>query len=74
MFCLFLLQHTRLEMLSPSCRPSQSRAQLDVWSERCIVGSRARTSPGRMDTSSPLTAFFSTLASTFCTMYTHTQG
>lgn len=74
MFCLFLLQHTRLEMLSPSCRPSHSRGQLDVWSDRCIVGRMARTLSGRMDTSRPLTAFFSTVASTFCIAQTHTQG
>lgn len=29
-FCLFLLKHMRFEMLSPSCRPSHSRGQLDV--------------------------------------------
>lgn len=62
-FFLFLLKHMRFEMLSPSCRHSHSRGQLDMWSERCIVGSMAQISSGRMATSRPVTDFFSTLAS-----------
>ncbi len=62
-FCLFLPKHMRFEMLSPSCRLSHSRGQLDMWSERCIVGSMAWISSGRMATSRPVTDFFSTLAS-----------
>lgn len=64
----------RFEMLSPSCKHSHSSGQLDMWSERCIVGSVARISSGRMATSRPLAVFFSTLASSFYIAQTHALG
>lgn len=64
----------RFEMLSPSCKHSHSSGQLDMWSERCIVGSVARILSGRMATSRPLAVFFSTVASSFYIAQTHALG